>query len=413
VIMNRFDQTEFYISEFDVLWKGLSDSEKENFREIEGYIYHVKGTLNSFKSEHHKVLGDLENSLQIQNSVQNSMEIASTLNNISFTHILLGEYDKGLNYAKQLMSFAEERDNKVNLCRAYEIFGILEELKGEYDLALEYHTMALNIANELNLQVSYANSMSRIALIYYFQGKYELAFKNHAKALVVLEDLNLDHFKAETIFGLIKACLKLALGKQTDSYMRKLNKLYDSNPIRGIKLFKMFSQALILKNNTRSKDKITAQKLFEEIIDESEDVGISSTAILHLSELLLDELKMYGSEEVLKEIDNKTRQLYELAQEHKLFPLIIEVLILRSKLAFLKLEVDEASKILNQANLIAEERGLKNLTNLIEKESRKLENEIALAAEITKRASSLQDRIDKAQIIEYIEKMQHLIKTTH
>ncbi|MHA2278810.1 MAG: hypothetical protein ACXAC2_23775, partial [Candidatus Kariarchaeaceae archaeon] len=169
----------------------------------------------------------------------------------------------------------------------------------------------------------------------------------------------------------------------------------------------------ILKNNPRARDKITAQNLFEEVLNESVNVETSSLAILNLSELLLDELKTYGSEEVLEEIEDKTRQLYELAQEHQLYPLIVEVLVLRAKLSFMKLELDETTKILNQANLIAEERGLKNLVRIVENETKKIENEISLAAEITRRSSTIQERIDKAQIIEYIEKMQHLIKTTN
>ena len=75
----------------------------------------------------------------------------------------------------------------------------------------------------------------------------------------------------------------------------------------------------------------------------------------------------------------------------------------------MKLELNEAAKILNQANLIAEERGLQKLVNLVEMENKNLEKEIKLAAEITKRASPIQERMDKAEIIEYIEKMQHLI----
>ncbi|MHA2032879.1 MAG: tetratricopeptide repeat protein [Candidatus Kariarchaeaceae archaeon] len=413
MMMHQMDQANSSISEFDALWKGLSDNEKEDFRELEGYMYHIKGTMNSFHYETNQAIDNYDRSLQIQQTVENSIEILSTLNNLSFVYTGIGEYDKGQDYAEQQLTLSEELGQQSGLIFAYENLGILEELKGEYDAAVDYYTKGLTIANEMNLRFSIANCTSHIGSIHYLNGEYDLAFKNFTKALIVLEDLNMSIFVAQIIFSLIEVCIKLGLSKQTDNYLIKLNKLYESNKIKGIAVFKKLSQAVILKNNPRARDKITAQNLFEEVLNESVNVETSSLAILNLSELLLDELKTYGSEEVLEEIEDKTRQLYELAQEHQLYPLIVEVLVLRAKLSFMKLELDETTKILNQANLIAEERGLKNLVRIVENETKKIENEISLAADITRRSSTIQERIDKAQIIEYIEKMQHLIKTTN
>ncbi|MCE7737519.1 MAG: hypothetical protein GPJ54_21695 [Candidatus Heimdallarchaeota archaeon] len=409
IITNQMDQASQYISEFDSFWKESLDEEKKEFNEWEGYIYHVKGIVNSLKGEIEQAIENSEKSLQIQNSVENSLEILATLNNLSLGYLTIGDYNKGEEYAKQQLVQAEELGQQPSLTFAFNNLGHFEEVKGEYDLALDYYTKALYVANEFNLGFSIGSSRRSIGFVHYLKGEYELAFKNTTKSLMSYEDLNMDIFASYTILQLIRISLKLGLTKQIDNYMLKLNKLDDSTQNKWIRVNKKMSQALILKNNPRSRDKMMAQTIFEEILNERVDVGTSSLAILNLSEILLDELKTYGSEEVLEEIEKRTRQLYELAQEHKLYPLIVEVLILRAKLSFLKLELNEATKIINQANLIAEERGLEKLVKLVENENKNLEKEIRLAAEITKRASPMQERMDKAEIIEYIEKMQHLI----
>ncbi|MHA2100932.1 MAG: tetratricopeptide repeat protein [Candidatus Kariarchaeaceae archaeon] len=409
LITHKIGQSQEYLSKIENIWNTLTDEQKENAREWESYKYHIKAGI-------YFVLGDFDKSiyydkknLELREQINDRFGLLSTLNNLGASYSNKGEYDRAFECAKQQLSLSEKLGNRYTLAYAYERLGSHYTIIGEYDQARKNFNKQLEICNELNLRVHCATATSSMGRIHYREGEYEQAIKNFSKSLSIYEDLNFEIYVAKRLYYLILVNLKLGSAKSANNYLRKLMQIAEKNPNERIKVIKNLSHAIILKNNPRSKYKAEAQTILEEIIKENKIFRISLDAALHLSELLLDELQMYGSDEVLEEVEKLTRNIYEMAQEHQLYPLIVEVLILRAKLEFINLKMDETDKLLQQAHLIAEERGLDRLLNSVEQEENRMALEIKLASEISKSGSTIQERFDKSQVIEYILAMQDQI----
>jgi tetratricopeptide (TPR) repeat protein len=410
MMTQKIDQSQEYLSKIEDIWNTLTDEQKENAKEWEGYLYHVKAGICYFEGEFDKAISLHKKNLELREQTNDKYGLQSTLNNLGMTYSKIGEYEKAFECAKQLLNISEELVSKQSMAYIYGRFGWHYIIKGEYDRAREYFNKQLEICNEFNLRYLGALATNNLAKTYYREGEYDQAIKNFMKSLSVLEDFNLEIFGVEPLYYLILSNLKIGSDKLANNYMQKLKQMAEKIPNETIKAYEKLSQAIILKNNPRSKFKLEAQTILEEIIKDEKIFEITLDAALHLSELLLDELKMYGRDEVLEEVENLTRGIYSKAQEQQLYPLIVEILILRAKLEFLNLKMEETDKILRQAHLIAEERGLDRLLTSVEQEENRMADEIKLALEISKSASTMQERFDKSRVIEYIKDMQKQIR---
>ncbi|MHA2168639.1 MAG: tetratricopeptide repeat protein [Candidatus Kariarchaeaceae archaeon] len=410
-ITQKVDQSQEYLSKIEDIWNTLTDEQKDNATEWEGQMYHVKAGICYYEGEFDEAISFHEKNLELREQINDKLMLQGTLNNLGIIYSKMGEYDKAFECAKQLLTISEELGSKQSMAYTYGRFGWHYITTGEYDQAREYFNKQLEICNEFNMRYLGALATNNLAKTYYREGKYEQAIKNFMKSLSVLEDFNLEIFGVEPLYYLILSNLKIESDKLANNYMQKLKQMAEKVPNETIKAYEKLSQAIILKNNPRSKDKVEAQTILEEIIKDEKNFEITLDATLHLSELLLDELKMYGRDEVLEEVENLTRGIYSKAQEQQLYPLIVEILILRAKLEFLNLKMEETDKILRQAHLIAEERGLDGLLTSVEQEEIRMADEIKLALEISKSASTMQERFDKSKVLEYIMEMQKQIRS--
>ncbi|MHA2252842.1 MAG: tetratricopeptide repeat protein [Candidatus Kariarchaeaceae archaeon] len=406
------------MSEFEELWKKLNktEKEKEEIKEIAGNYYHLSAwTFQLYLGDYSKAIQLYDKSFEIRTQLEHSFELVSTLNNLSLTHFWIGEYEKSLTYAKQQLKLCEKLGNKNALPITYGRFANYYFIKGEYDTSREYLNKQQEISKGSGDRYIESSSYHHLGKIDYYEGKYDQALKNYSTSLSLRQDLNIPWFVSESLFGLILTSIKLGSESLVENYMDKLNKLTEISDNKILQINKQLAQALVYKNQPRSKYKLEAQSMLEEIIEGDLSIAFNKILIatLHLCELRLDEFKLYGKEEVLLEIEDMTSTIYELAQERHLYYEMIHILILHAKLAFLLLDLDKANKILQQAHIIADERGLNHLATIIEIEEKKLEDEIGLAVEISKLAGPIHERLEKSKIIDYLVKMQKLVHTRH
>ncbi|MHA2275271.1 MAG: tetratricopeptide repeat protein [Candidatus Kariarchaeaceae archaeon] len=359
------EKLESYLSNFEKIWESLSDVEREYAKEWEGYFYHVKASYHYFQIEYNIAISCEEKCIELVKQLPCKLCLFSAYSNLSVFLQRVGNYTRSLEIAQEMLALSKEQKNQGNVATSYMIIGCNYERIGQYILSREYYIKSIEIAEKLNRRLLASLVEQHMGVNFYLEGDYEQALKNMTSALIVFEDLGLNEYIASVLYHLILVSVKLKSDKLIDSYLNKIELLDKNKQNKHISLMTQLSQATVLKNNPRSKDKIAAQKIFEELLSGHEFVQIAVDATLNLVELLLDELKLYGNEEVLEQIIDLTNNVYETAQHHHLYPIIIDTLILQSKLAFLNQDVDLAHKLLQQGHLIAEEQGLDILTKKV------------------------------------------------
>ena len=166
------------------------------------------------------------------------------------------------------------------------------------------------------------------------------------------------------------------------------------------------AQALLMKSGTRLKEKLKAQDILVKILNEESidhDLVVMSTIIL--CELLIDELRLSGDQEVLDEIKKLIYQLLEVAKNQSSFWLLAEVYVFQSRLNLLDLDLKKAENLLDQALILAEEKGLKKLAVKIYNEKINFESQVSQWDNLIERDAPLNDRLDLIQLESLLERM--------
>jgi predicted amidohydrolase len=122
---------------------------------------------------------------------------------------------------------------------------------------------------------------------------------------------------------------------------------------------------------------VKAEEILEKIVEEDvSDHALTTTAMIHLCDLLLLELKATRAEEVLDKVKDLTQQLFMVAETQASNHLLVETYMLQSKLALIDFEVTEAQRLLTEAKKLADEKGLDRLGHIVQNEIDTLQNEV-------------------------------------
>ncbi|MFX1535424.1 MAG: tetratricopeptide repeat protein [Promethearchaeota archaeon] len=401
--LGRLDDTSEFIKEGNSIMEGLTAKDRQTrtwvalFENVQGNIYYEVGELD-------KTLNHWNKSLAIREEIGNFQDIAGSLNNIGLIYRTKGELDKALEYYKRGLAFYDEIGNPFYIALALNNIGDAYRAKGELDKALEYLQRSLALKDDIGNLQDIATTLDNIGIIYRAKGELDKALNCFQRSLALEEKIGNDLWSSYTLFYLILLALDQQDQARAQTSLSQLQQLHTRTPNKKIHLRGQLAEALVLKQSKRMRDKVQAQVLLNQIINE-EGVWFEWTtlAIVNYCDLLLFEVKSFGDPEVWAEAKTLIQQFSTKAQDQQLFPEIVEALLLRAKFATIEGELQQALKYYDQAKLTATEKNLDLLAQKIAGERRIFEVEFEKWQELIQRKASLQERLKMARIEEYIQ----------
>jgi len=364
-----------------------------------GNVYCMKGELDS-------ALEAYQRSLAIKEELNLNREIATTLINIGSVYHLKGELDLAVEYYQKSLTISEELGNKANIALATNNLGDIYMLRGELGEALEYFQKALELYQQLGFKQEIALSLSNLGELYWKKENIERALQCYQESLTIYDKMENAPYNALILFNLFWIALEREDTSLAQQYLDNLEQINEKKDNKVINQRFRVAKALWLKSSKRSRNRLEAVKMLEEVI--AEEVGdhtLAVTAMIHLCDLLLSELKVTGEEELFGEIQELTSRLLDIAKRQSSHLLLAEVYLLQSKLALIELDMGQAKKLLAQAGAIAEEKGLTSLARLVTRESDSLQSQLKKWESLIKQEPSYQKMIEMANIDTLLEQM--------
>ena len=111
------------------------------------------------------------------------------LNEISWQHLNIGEYEQAIAYSQKAIAIAEKNGDKKGVSSAYANMGVAYWYKGESEKALENHQKCLAIRMECGDIRGVGNAYNNIGLVYVNTSDYEKSLTNYLKAIKIKEEL--------------------------------------------------------------------------------------------------------------------------------------------------------------------------------------------------------------------------------
>jgi hypothetical protein len=186
--------------------------------------------------------------------------------------------------------------------------------------------------------------------------------------------------------------------EQAKDYLDQFKSIIDEIDNKPLLLNYRFSEALVLKISEQHRDRIKAELLFEQLLEEELTYTLQIDVLLNLSELLLNELQNTDDETILEKVKTHVTRLYDFAVSNKSHLLTVEALWLQSQIAMIELDVKKAKETLQKAQKIIDEKGLERLVVKIANEQEKLDELSSDLIEAGKKAYSVSKRMELVKV---------------
>ncbi len=366
-----------------------------------GNAYSMKGDLD-------RAMEYYQRSLAIREKLDNKHNIALSLNNLGVVHRLKGNLDRAMEYYQRSLRISEEFGIKRDVALALNNLGEILQLKGELNQALKYFQRSLPIYQELGIRQDIAMSLLNIGEVYGKKGNPEEALNYYQRSLSIYKEVGNELLTATTLFELVRTALEKRDSAQVKQYLQELQQISERTDNRIINQRYRIAKALHLKASRRARHKTKAGEILERVVQEEVgDHSLTVTAMIHLCDLLLSELKITGDDELLQEIKDLTDRLLRIAKLQSSHSLLAETYLLQSKLSLIELDMGRARKLLTKAHLIAMEKGLHKLARAVVYERDLLQSQLHKWNLLMKENPSRQELIGLTRLDDLLERMIH------
>jgi tetratricopeptide (TPR) repeat protein len=380
-------------------------------------LYNNIGMLYRMQGDPDTALSQFKDALALSEKMGNKRNIGSIQMNIGLIYQDLGDLENSLVNLEESKTIFEELGNKQFIAQSLTNIGGIHVTKGDLDLGLEYHSQSLVLSKEVDDKESIGVSNVNIGQIHDHMGDYEKAIEYYEEGLEVFTNIdeNTDQI-GTTLFNIIQASLHLQNVEQAQEYLPRLEEFQTRVSTKLNNQMYLLAKGLILSNSERVVQKAEAQQIFQEIADDKVINQDNTTlAMIELSNLLLQELKISASEEVLSEFRVLIDKLYNISSDISSatvyqYTTRINVLLLRSKMALIDLDVEQAQQLMAEAYELAESKGLSQLSEQISSEQSRLKDEMLKYKQMVDSSASLYERLEQTKIENYLSKVGEMLK---
>ncbi|MFX1468040.1 MAG: tetratricopeptide repeat protein [Promethearchaeota archaeon] len=370
------------------------------YDKIVASINFIKAIIYYFQANTDQGLACAHKSLDLREKISDNMTIAESLLIIGMLYSFLKtDLDLALHYAERCQTLAEELNHEYVITYNLGSLGAIYALKGELKQSLNYYTQALALAEIRDDKRFIMTTLNNISCVYVQKGDLDKALKMFEKCLKFGNEFKHIMNISNVISGIIEVYILKQDIEKAQNYIEQLAQINEQVDNKTIERIYLLSKALILKASPRIHNRVKAQEILRQIIEEEIDVGeITIKALLNLCELLLEELRMTNELEVLDELEPVVSQLLNIAEDSKSYWVLAETYTLQAKLALVTLDIRGARRLLTKAQQIAEQKGMHLLAGKISLEHDNLLKELNSWKNMNMNDVTLNKRMELARI---------------
>ena len=364
-------------------------------------------TVNRNSSE---ALSYYDRCVKIIEESENNHQIGNLYNRLGITYYYMGNLNKAFDFYEKSLFYYYQLGNKQLIAFSLSNIGNIQKLRGNIDEALEAHLQCLEIFDEINSIQNIGAKLLDIGNIFLQKGEYEKSLTFLKRGLDYRRKTKSNFFIARSLYNLIKYYYFVNNKSAVAKHLQELKEINKKEENLLLKQITKIAEALLLKMDNRSKSRVQAEELLTEIMN-SDIIDIDSyyDAVLNLCELLVQELKITGNQEVLFEINKILDKLDKKAQEQKSFWLQAEIYWIKANLALLNWDIDGAQQLFTEAQIIAEERGLIQLAKRVSQEFDKTLDQKELWAQLRENNASVIERLEVARLDDLLDNLKQQI----
>ncbi|MFX1511195.1 MAG: tetratricopeptide repeat protein [Promethearchaeota archaeon] len=339
--------------------------------------------------------------------------IAAAHLNVGENYLKTGKYDQANNSFKKCITISQEIGNKVTKALAIYNLGEISLFQGELELAEDNFLKSLELVKKVGHQRELEQILSRLGRLYYSRNDFDTAQDYFEQSLAHAKGKTL-WYESDVCMTLFQLC-QLSLDKQkpvkAKEYLMQLQELSQAKKTWDGEHLCQLAEVRILMRSKRFKEKAQAQTILRHLLANNQvDKSLRVHVLLTLCELLLQEIQAFGDAELFQEVVILIGEVRELAQTWHFIPILIESLIVQSKLVLIQGDAQYALELLKQSEDLAREKGLRHVMKNIQGQQVRLKTELTKWRDLAERNAPLQERLELADLEKYMQNALKIIK---
>ena len=319
-------------------------------------------------------------------------------NNLGSMNLFMGNYDEAIKYFEIALDYNKKIKRGIgefsNLCN----LALIYRTKGELDKALKTFEEVVQYFLKKGNKAQVAGNLIEISLTYDLKGLNKKALETLEKALKIFYEIDNKTHIAYNLYNLVLLSIKYNKNDLVQKYFTELEEITEQIEYKNVKRLALNAEAVILKNSPELRDRIRAEVLFEQLLQEDLRHYMHIEILFQFCELLLSELKSSSDKKYMTKLLKNLDKMIEIGTVSHIPHLIIESLWVKSQLALLDLDFDKARELLSQAFTIAENKGLNRLALKITKSREELIKQSIELEELEKESPTLSTIMDVIKI---------------
>ncbi|MHA1992713.1 MAG: tetratricopeptide repeat protein [Candidatus Hodarchaeales archaeon] len=433
------------ILEAEKLYNSLSEKSSAIISKIEFHLMYYKTMIYISKSDINNALGIALQTLVMAEKIKENVVVGTLLFLIGLIYFQKGELDTALEYVMRSSEITKKLDFQVGTGANLWLIGVIYLFKGNFNRALENCKKSLSIAKisdyykaqslsvlgsiyrekgELNKALKYIKQSTKLAQatlnyfyiiannrstaeIYMRQGNLEKAINYNEQSLGLIQKVGQTFLMTPTLLYLVVINLDHNSPERAEKYLKKFEIFSEKDESALFRHGFPLAKAFMLKASSRIRDKVQAEGLLRQIVED--DIAYPQfhiLAIISLCDLLLEELSIYNDPVVINEINPLVTQLLNISKNQHSFLWLAETKLLQAKLALIQMEIEEAKRLLTEAQRIADLHGLNLLAQKISYEHDILLEKTQEWENLKEKNAPIAERIELASFDAVINRLQ-------
>ncbi len=325
------------------------------------------GAVHRLRGELQEAIVFFEQGLKIAQELEDLFVTSFAVDALSGVYFDLGELNKGLDLLDKLEVLNKKTGNFWYETTVFNNRGAIQMYMGEVDNALNNLSKSLAYGEKIGNVKGLIINLLNIGEVFSMMGDDTSSIEYLERSINMAKEHNFGYGHSTGLFTLIRYHHRSLSKDRMDDILTKFKQLSEiHSDLPYVSQQYRLSKAIVLTYKGRLSDKIAAQAIFKEISEE-DCIHLENTvvALLYLSELLLFELETTGNNTALEELNRITQRLLKVAKIQHAYPYMSEAFLIQSKLKLIAFDIEESQRLLSQAHLITEEKGLHRLSRII------------------------------------------------
>jgi len=410
--LNNYEESSTYVSIGEDLYVKFDEKEKFFSKETYATLINIKGSIHWYLGYPQQAYQYFFDSYLIRKELGFERYLAGSLNNLGLINLNYGDFSQSFNYFNQALEIYTKHNIKRDMALLQNNLGYLIRMRGNLEEATKLLKKSYNNYESTNNILSIGFPLYNLGGVQFELHNYEQSLEYYQNALDKFTIVDNSIEISRCLFQLVRVGIALKDDVLRDLFLEQLVQLrFNNRESNLIRMREKLGQAFVLKNSERVTEILKAEAIFEAVIDaEIVDIELFILSLKEMSELLLLELKINSnSSKVYDSSKELIGKLREIGLKQSAPIIVIVSMILQSKFSLIDGDLVEALKIIEEAEQLAKEKDLIHIQGIAKKEYENISRELTKWKKFIYDNSKLYERIEHADLIDYLKSIQNIL----